>query len=126
MSTFRRNLIATACWAAALVVTVILWLLSSAEGWPAALWLVTLAWAVLTWKRAQVWRYDNGISQRPSTLVLVFVIFGWPLFFPWYLAMRLKIWLGVAQLLEGSAHHEFGTNRPRSDGLVQHWRGHRL
>lgn len=126
MTPARRHLISAACWLVAIVITVTLSLVASAFDVFWVFWLVTVWWAVDDWKRVGIWRYENGISQRPETIVSMFFLFGWPIYFPWYLAMRLKIWLKVARL-----HDDYDPGRPAASvqgatGLVQPWRGRRI
>jgi hypothetical protein len=122
----RRNLIAAACWIGAIVFTALASLAASVFNCFGLFWLATVVWAAATWKRAGIWRYENGISQRTTTLIVLFFLFGWPIFFPWYFAMRLKIWLRVARWHDEFDPARMASESGQSGGLVQPWRGRRI
>jgi hypothetical protein len=122
----RKHLILIGCWTAALVMTLVVSLVTAVFGIFELFYFATVIWAVTSWNQVGVWRYENGISNRPTTLVILFFLFGWPIFFPWYLAMRLKIWTGAARLHKAHDLETSSVADAKPSGLVQPWRGRRI
>jgi hypothetical protein len=95
-------------------------------GWFPVFVLASIIWAALDAKRVGLWRYKTGISGSPTTLLFLLLILGWPIVFPWYLGVRLKIWAGVAQLRDEYQPWHMSDPTIGPNGLVQPWRGRKL
>jgi hypothetical protein len=88
--------------------------------------LFSILWAVLDSRRVRLWRYYSGISGGPVTILALLLLLGWPIIFPWYLGMRLKILAGVARLREEYQPWRMSDATMSPNGLVQPWRGRKL
>ena len=126
LDAMRNRLISAGCWAAAVFITIGIWIAVSI--WPLLGLPVFLSpWVVARDARIIGFqRYECGISRAPPAILVLLVFFGWPIIFPWYLAMRFKIMAGTARLrweYDPARTHPIGES-PR--GLVQPWRGHRV
>lgn len=70
--------------------------------------------------------YRGGGPVGPTAYILLFLFFAWPVVFPWYLGMRLKILVGAAPLREDLAAWKLSEAAVGSEGLLQPWRGRKF
>ncbi len=122
----KQRLISLACWFGAIVGALSLAVLTGINGWFGAFALVSIVWAIIDSKSVRLWRYHTGISGGPTALFILLLIFGWPIVFPWYLGIRLKILFGVARLRAEYQSWQMSDPVISPNGLLQPWRGRRL
>jgi hypothetical protein len=126
VSQMNKTLISAACWIAAIVITVALSALASHWGLFSLFALTCIIWAALDSRQARLWRYYSGISGGPLTIFILLLFLGWPIVFPWYLGMRLKIMTGTARLREEYQPWKMSDETVGPTGLLQPWRGRKL
>ncbi len=122
----KTRFISFACWVSAIVITIALSAFAIYWGWFHVFALASILWAALDSKRVRLWRYHTGISGGPVIIFVLLLVLGWPLVFPWYLGMRLKIWAGVARLRDEYQPWQMSDPTIGPGGLVQPWRGRKL
>jgi hypothetical protein len=122
----RNRLVSLACWLVAIIITVAASAITEYFGWFSMFVLFSIVWAVLDSRRIRLWRYYSGISGGPVTILALLLLLGWPIIFPWYLGMRLKILAGVARLREEYQPWRMSDATMSPSGLVQPWRGRKL
>lgn len=122
----KTRFISLACWVSAIIITIALSAFAAHWGWFPVFALASIIWAALDSRRVRLWRYHTGISGGPATIFILFLVLGWPLVFPWYLGMRLKIWAGVARLRADYQPWQMSDPTVSPSGLVQPWRGRKL
>ena len=122
----KKRLISLCCWIAAVVFTFTLAAVAKIHGWFEVFALATIIWAIVDSRRVRMWRYHTGISGGPASLFILLLVLGWPIVFPWYLGMRLKIVAGTARLRDEYQPWRMSDPTVGPDGLVQPWRGRRL
>lgn len=108
------------------MITLSLSMLARYWGWFSFFALISVIWAVLDCRRVRLWRYQTGISGGPLIISVLLLVLGWPIVFPWYLGMRLKIWAGVARLRDEYQPWKMSDQTLGPGGLVQPWRGRKL
>jgi hypothetical protein len=96
------------------------------KGWFPVFALASIIWAALDSRRVRLWRYHTGIAGGPVTIFVLLLVLGWPLVFPWYLGMRLKILFGVARWRDEYQPWQMSDPTVGPSGLVQPWRGRKL
>ncbi len=126
MYRMKARIISLGCWVGAILITIALSAFAAYLGWFAAFALTSIIWAALDSKRVRFWRYHTGTSGGPVTIFILLLILGWPLIFPWYLGVRMKIWAGVARLREEYQPWQMSDLTIGPGGLVQPWRGRKL
>lgn len=122
----KKRLIALGCWVAAIVATFGFAFVAKIYGWFEVFAVASVIWVLWDSKRVRFWRYHTGISGSPSTVFILLLVLGWPIVFPWYLGIRLKIWTGVARLRDEYQPWNMSDATVGPSGLVQPWRGRRL
>jgi hypothetical protein len=123
----RNRLISLACWLSAIVITIALLAFARLIGaWFSVFALASIIWAALDSRRVRLWRYQTGIAGGPVTIFILLLVLGWPLVFPWYLGIRLKILFGVARLRDEYQPWQMSDPTVGPSGLVQPWRGRKL
>jgi len=122
----KRREIALGCWIVAIVASFSVAFVTAIYGWFAIFAVASVVWVVWDSKRVGFWRYRTGIAGRPNTVLVLLLLLGWPIVFPWYLGMRLKILAGVASLREEYQPWKMSDATVSPTGLVQPWRGRRL
>jgi hypothetical protein len=122
----RNRLISLACWLSALVITIGLSLLAAHWKCFPSFVLASSIWAVLDSKRVRLRRYYTAIAGGPATVFILLMVLGWPVVFPWYLGMRLKIMTGTARLRDEYQASQMSNATMESNGLIQPWRGLKL
>jgi hypothetical protein len=87
----KTRFISLACWLSAIIITIALSVFAAYWGWFPIFALASIIWAALDSRRVRLWRYHTGISGGPVTIFILLLVLGWPVVFPWYLGMRMKI-----------------------------------
>jgi hypothetical protein len=119
----RKRLISLACWVSAVLITIALSALTAYWGVFPVFAVISIIWTVLDSKRVHLRRYYTGISGGPAIIFILFLVLGWPIVFPWYLGVRLKISAGVARLRDDRQPPLMPDSTTGPTGLVQPWRG---
>jgi len=122
----KTRFISLACWLSAIIITMALSMFAGYWGWFPVFAVASIIWAALDSKRVHLWRYHTGISGGPVTIFILLLVLGWPIVFPWYLGMRLKICAGVARLRDEYQSCQISGPKVGPGGLVQPWRGRKL
>lgn len=122
----RNRLISLACWLSAIVITIALSAFASYCGTFPVFVLASIVWAALDSKRVRLRCYHTGISGGPTVIFILFLFLGWPIVFPWYLGMRLKISTGTARLRNEYQPWQMSDSTVGASGLVQPWKGRKL
>lgn len=121
----RNRFISLACWVSAIVISIVLSVLTAYVGMFSIFAIISIIWAALDSQRVHLRRYYTGISGGPITIFILFLILGWPIVFPWYLGMRLKIRFGVARLRDEYQQPKMSDSAIGA-GLIQPWKGREL
>jgi len=122
----KTRVISLSCWLSAILITILCSVLFARWGLFSTFTVVSIIWAAMDSRRIRLWRYYTGISGGPLTIFVLLLVIGWPLVFPWYLGMRLKIWAGVARLRDEYRPWQMSNHTLGPSGLLQPWRGRKL
>lgn len=122
----KRRLISLGCWMAGILIALAVGLSAAVFEVKELAYAATFLWAVWDSNRVQLWRYECGLSGRPSTLVVIGLALGWPLVFPCYLATRFSIWAGTIRLRQEFEPWRMSDLTVSPNGLLQPWRGKRI
>jgi hypothetical protein len=120
----RKRLISAACWLAGILLVLGLYFVAAVTH---AWWIILLAIvsATLDARHVRIWRYRSDIARSPGTLLILMLLLGW-LVLPWYLGLRLKIFVGAADLkpeYRWVESHPLSSGIPPSPpGLLQPWK----
>lgn len=122
----KNRFISGACWLVAILFTGLASAVMTYFGLFPIFAVASVTWAAFDSRRLKLRRYRTGIAGGPLTILVLFLFLGWPIIFPWYLGMRLKILMGTAQLREEYQPWQMSDATIGPTGLVQPWRGREL
>ena len=122
----KNRLISGACWLIAILFTGLASVVTAYYGVFQCFAVAAIIWAAFDCRRVKLRRYRTGIGGGPITIFVLFLLLGWPIIFPWYLGMRLKIFMGTARLREEYQPWRMSDATIGPTGLVQPWHGRKL